>query len=131
MTQTLFIPGPLPGLNEIIDAKARSSKAGAGGKRWDAYSDMKRAVGVKIALCARVIGFQKIKGPAVFLYECREPHMRRDPSNVIAGAVKLIEDGLQEAGLLDNDGWANVKAIVPTWAVSRLAPGVFLTVMED
>jgi Holliday junction resolvase RusA-like endonuclease len=132
MTQTLFIPGPLPGMNEIIDAKARSSMTvGRGGKRWDAYSDMKRAVGAKVMMLARASGFKKITTPAVFLFEVREPNKRRDPDNFCSGAEKMIFDALQEAGLLENDGWKQVKAISRTWSVSKLAPGVLLTVLED
>lgn len=132
MTQTLFIPGPLPGMNEIIDAKGNVAKvAGRGGKRWDAYADMKRAIGAKVALLARASGFKKITTPAVFLFEVREPDMRRDPDNFCSGAEKCIFDALQEAGLLENDGWKQVKAISRTWSVSKLAPGVLLTVLED
>jgi hypothetical protein len=132
LTQTLFIPGPLPGLNEIIDAKARTSKtAGSGGRRWDAYSDMKRALGVKVMLVARARGFKKIEKPAIFMFEFLEPNRRRDPDNFVSGGKKVIFDALQEAGLLENDNWEWVKGFPCSWRVDKLAPGVILTVMEE
>lgn len=127
----LWIPGPLPGLNEIIDAKGTISKArGKGGKRWDGYQDLKAQWGQKVAIYARVANFGRITQPVECFYEIREPNRRRDPSNFVAGAVKIIEDALQEAGLLENDGWAQIVGIHPKWTVDERKPGVLLTVRE-
>lgn len=118
----LWIPGPLPGLNEIIDARAR-----ANGK-WNGYAVMKKSMGVKVALFANAARLEKI-GPSHFSYFFIEPNKRRDPSNFIAGGIKIIEDGLQEAGLLDNDGWKHVLSIRTRWSVGP-QPGVEVTIEE-
>lgn len=113
----LWIPGPLPGLNEIIDAKAR--KRG----KWDAYADMKRKWGGTIALLAQAQRLERIPDESVFTYLFIEPNRRRDPSNIVAGGVKLIEDALQEAGVLENDGWKSVAGIRAYWALADVNNG--------
>lgn len=127
----LWIPGPMPGLNEIITAKGVVSlKRGRGGKRWDAYAEMKSQWGQKVALFARQASFGRLAGLNEFFYEIREPNKRRDPSNFVAGTVKIVEDALQEAGLLENDGWKQVAGIHTTWTVDEKRPGVMLMVRE-
>jgi hypothetical protein len=63
---------------------------------------------------------------AYFTYFFTEPNKKRDPSNFTSGAIKLIEDGLQKAGILKNDGWKNVLGISSYWAVDKSCPGVTL-----
>ncbi len=122
---TLFIPGPLPGLNEIINAKGNTRG------KWNAYSKMKKHWGGLIALLARAKGIETIPEGSRFYYRCVEPNRSRDPSNIIAGAVKLIEDGLQEAGILENDGWKHVAGISVGWSVAaRIGVHVTITQLE-
>ena len=110
--QSLFIPGRMPGLNEIIEA------AGTRKGKWNAYMTLKSKWGDVIAAHARIQRFAEVKdGHFTYLFE--EPDRRRDPSNVIAGGVKLIEDALQEAGLLANDGWGEVLSIRPYFTVGE------------
>lgn len=124
-TQELWIPGPLPGLNELLDARMRTGLA-KGGKRWNAYSKLKKAWGARIGLQARSQGFRPVRS-GQFEYVIHEPNKRRDPSNIVGGAVKLIEDGLQEAKLLEGDGWKNVLSYRLEWEVSD-KPGVMVRV---
>lgn len=108
----------LPGLNEIIEKKRKVFRGGA-----DGYSVLKKGWGETIAWLAGAQGFQKTGG-GVFTYLFREPDRRRDPSNFIAGGVKIIEDALQDAGLLEGDGWRNVTAIQPWWIADATRAGV-------
>lgn len=126
--QRLFIPGPMPGMNEIIDARMRSG--GGAGKRWNAYSTMKKKWGCTVALVAHSTKLGPV-GPGFFTYLLRESSKRRDPSNALFGAVKLIEDGLQEAGLLCNDGWGDVLGMTGYWIVDKDVPGCTLFVHPD
>lgn len=121
--QKLRVPGRLPGLNEVIAAKG-NSRVGKRGGRWDAYQGLKRETGQTIALLAIAQRF-RVEGKA-FTYVFAEPDRRRDPSNFIAGGVKLIEDALQGAGLLENDGWDQVGEIRAHWCVNKAHPAVFL-----
>ena len=102
----LWIPGQMPGLNEIIDA-AKTRKG-----QWNAYNDLKRKWATTIATHAMGQRFPKIQ-QGHFTYLIQEPNRRRDPSNVIAGVLKLTADALQEADLLENDGWEQVLSIRP------------------
>ena len=65
-----------------------------------------------------------------FTYLFREPTKKRDPSNIISAGVKLIEDALQEAGLLPNDGWRCVHGITCFWVHDPVKFGVTLFVRE-
>lgn len=110
---------PMPGLNEVIDA----SKS-----HWGSYAKMKASWGRTVALYARAQGFERIEAPSHFEWEFVENSRRRDPSNIAAGAIKIVEDALQEAGLLKNDNWEWVLSFACVFKVDKKAPGVRLTV---
>ena len=120
---TLWVPGPLPGLNEIIKAKGTVYRVGSGGRRSDAYGKLKKKWGAVVERMASQQGFEVVG--TVFDYVFVERDNRRDPSNVSAGAVKVIEDGLQSAGLLENDGRKQVTQIRQYFLTAAI-PGVFL-----
>lgn len=128
-TQVLWIPERMPGLNEVLDARGIVMRnRGGGTRRFDGYAKLKNAWAQKIALHARSQGFKRVTFGA-FSYLFVEGDRRRDPSNIIAGGLKLIEDALQDAGLLAGDGWANVTAIAPYWVVG-VEPGVLVACGE-
>ena len=112
----LFVPGPLPGLNEILRAKGARFRGGNNG-----YNKMKMAWAETVGMLAHAAGW-KPEGKC-FTYLFRERDMRRDPSNFVAGGVKLIEDALQDCGLLENDGWKQVEAFAAHWLVDKETPG--------
>lgn len=119
----LEIPGHLPSLNDIIDAR-RTTRG-----RWNAYATLKKHWNTVVATRAHAGGF-RVDVPAAFTYVFRELDQRRDPSNFIAGGIKLIEDGLQEGGLLENDGWKHVKDIRCYWVVEPKRHGVTLIISD-
>lgn len=116
--RTLTIPARLPGLNEIIDAAAVNRFV---------YRKMKNKWGQTVMLLARAQGFPPITEPAHFEYEFGEPNRRRDPSNIAAGGIKIIEDALQDAELLPNDSWNWVLSFTAVWTKSE-TPFVKVTV---
>lgn len=120
----LFIPGPTPSLNDVINAKG----GGRGG--FSRYTAMKKRWGGNIALLATAARFQVPKA-GFYTYLLHERDRRRDPSNALSGAVKMIEDGLQEAGLLENDGWKQVLGMAGYWHVDNVKPGCTLFVSPD
>jgi Holliday junction resolvase RusA-like endonuclease len=111
----------LPGMNEILGA-SNANRFG--------YARMKKKWGQTVGLFARLQAFPPVSAPAHFEIECREKNRRRDPDNIAGGAQKIILDGLQEAGLLENDGWEHVLSLLVTWKVDAAKPGVLLTVRE-
>ena len=122
----LWIPGPMPGMNEIIDAKGTVRKT-RGGKRFDMYQKLKKDWSERIAIYVRQAHFPRLVGPHEFFFEHREPHRQRDPDNFTGGAHKLILDALQEAGILENDGWKQVVSFQDMWTVDAERPGVLMT----
>jgi len=119
---TLWIPGKLPGLNEII--RARSSRGNG-----VAYTSMKKALTKEISDLAKY-GRLKPMASAYFTYLHFERTRQRDPSNFCSGVSKFVEDGLVHAKVLGNDGWRHILGFTHWWDVSKTKPGVFV-VMND
>lgn len=119
----LTIPGILPGLNEYIDAE-RGHKG-----KYKAASMKKQAqnvIGYMIKTQLRGVRFTR---PVVIRYLWIEPSRRRDKDN-IAFAKKFIQDSLVEAGVLQNDGWANIEHFTDDFAVDPKNPRVEVVIEE-
>jgi hypothetical protein len=137
-----FVPGKVPSLNDLLEARGaiapvvrslimrrKPGKAKSRGARFDLYNDIKQdwkrrtmeALGTP-SICVR---------SAFFAYLIVEETLKRDPSNICSAAVKFIEDGLVEAGIIPNDGWDNVLGIRVHWVHRKgRIPGVFV-LMSD
>lgn len=115
----LWISGRLPSLNQVIAESAGANKG------WSAYAATKKRWAQQIALMARVKDLKPIP-PSFFGYLVCEPNRRVDPSNMVGGAVKVIEDALQEAGLLQNDGWNDVLGYIGYWQVAAHRVGTLV-----
>jgi hypothetical protein len=92
-----WVPGPLPGQNEII-----ASAKGFGG-RGIGYSISKAEWTERIASLAaraRVPALERIR----LRLHWFSTNRRRNPDNIEA-SQKFIWDGLVKAGVLKNDGW--------------------------
>jgi hypothetical protein len=109
---TLWIPGKLPGLNDIV-AAAKISRRGV-------YAEMKREAERRIELaiydaCLPTMSEVWIR------YEIVEPNKKRDPGNVLGGAIKFVEDALVRTGVLPNDNWGHIIGYDSvTWRVAPL-----------
>ena len=122
--QTLWVPGRLPGLNDIIEGGR-----GAGKGTGRAWQHEKRNWEHKIGLLAHVQGLKRFDA-ACFTYLFVEPNKRRDPSNFTAGGVKIIEDALQ-AFWVENDGWKHVLGMAKYWLCDPDNPGVFVIIGNE
>jgi len=123
MIQTLWIPGRLPGLNEIVeDAK------GSGG-RGRKYSKSKREETDRIAWLAKAARLKPM-GRVRVIFEWREPNLKRDVDNIRAGA-KYVLDGLVAAKVLAKDGRKHVVGLADEYGLDRLLPGVLVTLIEE
>lgn len=72
----------------------------------------------------------KINGRVRIHYRYYEPSRRRDPSNINAFAVKVIEDALQTCGTISNDGWANIAGYSQDFFVDENDPRIEVTITE-
>lgn len=104
----LWIAGRLPSLNQIIEESAGASKG------WSKYNQTKQRWTAQVILMARTKNIGAIP-PSYFAYLFCEPNRKADPSNIVGGGVKIIEDALQAAKLLENDGWHDVLGYVGYW----------------
>lgn len=115
MEQNFFIPGPLPGLNEMLDAKAWMGKQKPWGrqKRWTKYNDLKQKWEAMILMEIHKAKLKIVGGPAILQFYWTERDSRRDLDN-IAAAKKWILDALVTAGILPDDrrpwviGWTDI-----------------------
>lgn len=128
---TFTVPGPLPGMNEFIDARARGYHTRRKGRSVfvNRYAEMKRKWSKRIkphctGEFTRLQLFHKRHGPAVVRLRIYEPNKRRDPDNVAAGAWKIILDAMQ-GEVLGGDGWRHVATtLVTTLDVDKENPRV-------
>ena len=108
MRATLWIPGRLPGLNEII-ASARSHKMKS--------AQEKKTYTERVAWFAKA-ELKPIQGKCDILFIWVEKNRRRDPDNITAGQ-KFVLDGLVQAGIIPNDGWKQIRTILHSFLVDQ------------
>jgi len=123
VTQTFFVRGPLPGLNELIAAAK-----GAGG-RGAIYAKLKAKWTNDIALQIRAARVRPVDR-AYLRFIWHEKSQKRDPDNIAAGGRKLILDSLVVAKVLADDGWGNVAGWNDAWTVSA-TPGVEVSIFAS
>jgi hypothetical protein len=113
---SIWFPFKFPNFNELIaDAsKVRQKRRRSPLEKKQvvpAYAETKRRwTSIVVAWC-RQKGYAVLPGCWEFTYLFVEENMRKDPLNIAAGAVKMIEDGLVKAGVMENDGWAQVSSL--------------------
>lgn len=124
MATAFWMHGKLPSLNELLEDRARGFYDRRKGKRF--HEDrLKKACMEKVVIRARA---SKFMAPSVgcWTYLFREPDRTRDPLNILAGAVKIIEDALVTAGMSPGDGWNSVRALRPHFDLDSDEPGVLV-----
>lgn len=119
--KTFWIPGRLPGQNDVVKSLNQP-----GGRHQ--YNERKARWQGMIAMQAEEQGFCVVGDCWGYLFV--ESNRKRDPSNVMAGAIKLVEDALQECGMLENDGWEQVMDIKPYFELYAAEPGVLVANSE-
>jgi hypothetical protein len=119
--QTLWIPGPMPSLNQLVGGKVRVRillKA-----QWI-------DVVVAVAMLKRLRPMTRVR-MYYEAYEKRGGEQGRDPLNIYAGAAKVIEDALVQARILSGDHQGVVKQIVFGPITHRPEkPGILLRMEE-
>jgi hypothetical protein len=123
---SLWVPGPLPGLNELIAAAKGSGGRGAG------YARLKRQWTETVWALAKAACIDKpgpFARPVTLDFTWIERDKRRDPDNVAAGGRKLILDGLVTAGVLGGDGWRHVQGWTDRWRTDPERFGCALSIV--
>lgn len=124
LPQRLWVPGPLPGLNELINSR------GAASRYANPWATAKKKWHSTVGLLARHQGLKPF-GPCCWTYLFVEKTRQRDKMNIASAATKLIEDSLKENGYIPNDGWDEVLDYRHHFIVSRQEPGVLLVLQSS
>jgi len=86
-----------------------------------AYSNMKKDYTALVQISAG--NLPKIeRADFEITWYCKD--RRKDPDNVSGGGIKFILDGLVKAGVLENDGWRQIKSIKHKFEVDKENPRV-------
>ena len=72
----------------------------------------------------------KIDKKVFIEYTYYETDKRRDKSNINAFAVKIIEDALQDCGVLKNDGWDDVAGYSQHFKIDKNNPRIEVLIRE-
>ena len=119
----LFIPGPLPGLNEMI-AAAKSGRRG-GNRYAKRKKDWTEYIRDLISECT-----PSPMAAVSLVIRYYEPNRKRDKDNIAAGK-KFIIDALVSAGVIPNDGWKHLRGWRESFHIDRNSPGVSITIREE
>lgn len=112
--QAMFIPGPLPGMNDYISTGSRFIY-GNDKKKWhETISQVVAAHGLGPMPCAW------------FRFQWREKSKRRNPDNFAAIGKKFIFDALVNVGILENDGWEQILGWEDRWCIDADSSGVYV-----
>ncbi len=101
MSVGIWFPGPWPDLNSYIDTERGSRYSGA---------ELKRRYTGAAQQIARAAGVEVVPTPAIVRCTWHLKDRRKDPDNV-SFAIKFLLDGLVAAGVIENDGQAQIAAL--------------------
>ena len=116
LIQSFFVPGPLPGANDIIR------------KHHMVYSKLKSQWGLTIARCIIVAKIKRVHHCHV-AFTWNELHDRRDPDNVIFGQ-KFVLDALRDTKIIPNDTREFILSLTHCVLTYSSKPGVFVRIEE-
>lgn len=133
----LWIPGQLPGMNDIIRMKlhvfippALRGQPFMPARLPNEWNEVKkRWEGIISRLCEEQ-GFT-CPPSGYFNFLCVEENKRRNKDNIGAGAQKIIQDALVKRGSLYNDGWKEILDYRHFFHVDPDRNGVYLVVTEN
>lgn len=121
--QKLVIMGRLPSFNEYIGAER--------GNRYRA-ARMKKKAESRVIKEVKRCRLRPVKSyPVTLVYHYYCPDRRTDKRNVSAMGSKVVEDALQTAKILRNDGWSELKDPVDRFYVDKKTPRVEVEIIEQ
>jgi len=122
MTYKFTINGRLPCLNDYI--KAINLNRHKGNKLKQDTED------IIIWQIRQQLRGLHINKPVILKYDFFEENRRRDLDNVSAFCMKVTQDSLVLAGVLDNDGWKNITGFTSQFYLDKDNPRIEVTIVE-
>lgn len=123
--QRLWVPGQLPGLNELLKLKRRQRDHGQ-----DAYGLEKRRWTDRIGQQLLIQRIRPVGHCVRVAFEWHEANAARDPDNIAGGGQKVLLDALVLHRILPDDSQAWIRGLEHRWVVERTNPGVWVTLAE-
>lgn len=124
--QVLFFPGPLPGLNELIEA-AKTKRCD--NRQGSAYTTMKKQYGEDLHWQLLAQKAHHV-ARAFLIFHWIERDDNRDPDNVAAGGRKILLDAMVQAGVLVDDSRAYVAGWEDVFPIDAEHPGVRVVIRD-
>lgn len=120
MNYKLIYEIELPTTNKIVDANRRNRFAG--GQQKKKYTDI-------ITILTRKQLKKKItkKVDLHCYWYCKD---RRTDKDNVTGGLKFVLDGLQDAGVIKNDGWSEIGDIHHYFCIDKKKPRLELHLKE-
>lgn len=122
MTYNFNIIGRLNGNNEFI--KANRSNPYLGNRMKQDAEDL-----VCWYIKTQLRGVH-IKKQIHISYLFVEKNQRRDKDNIASFGMKVIQDALVTSGVINNDGWKNIKSFDCDFAVDKDNPRIEVELIE-
>lgn len=118
--QTLIIKGSLTDLNTYINAERSNRFKGAALKKADTDYVMYE--------CMRQL--KAIKEPVYLIFRWYCKNKRKDKDNV-AFQKKFLIDGIVKAGIINNDGWDDIKGFSDDFYIDSKNPRIDIDILYD
>lgn len=125
---SFWIPGPLPNLNDLLEARMQQGRAVAQRRKWNAYTDLKRKWEAAISRAIKAAHPPKFAAMVDVGFHWVEKDRRRDKDNVAGGGKKLVLDSLVLCGVIPGDGWKWIGNFFDEFTVGEPA-GVRVTIL--
>jgi Holliday junction resolvase RusA-like endonuclease len=129
MQYKVILPGKLPNLNDYLKAERQTFRKN--GKFTTKGNEMKQNSQDLIIWQIR----QQLRGLHInnqidIHYMFYEPNPKRDKDNVASFCMKVFQDSLVLAGVIDNDGWKNINGFMHEFAVDKNNPRIEFLLTE-
>lgn len=129
MQYKFIIDGTLPNLNDYLKAERQRLKCG--GKFNTKGNIMKQEAQEKIIWAVRQQLRRLYIDKQIFInYRFYEKHGGRDKDNIAAFAMKVTQDALVKANVIENDGWKEILGFNCTFDVDKENPRIEVTLTE-
>lgn len=130
MTYKIVIPGQMPNLNDYLSAERIKFKTMYGKTNTKGNEMKQKWTQYSIVYIRKSVKSLKIEKPVKLYYKFYEPNMKRDLDNIASFAMKVIQDSLVKAGVLQNDGWKWIKGFDCEFDVDARNPRIEITITE-
>lgn len=130
MIYKFVIPRTMPNLNDYLAAERirfRTYSGKTDTKGNELKKQWQMCAGVYIRKDLRGLN---IKKPVRLNYKFFEPNKKRDMDNVASFAMKVIQDALVRTGVLENDGWKQIKGFQCDFFIDRDDPRIEVEIVE-